>query len=163
MWYAIYTKPNKEDSIAFRLQDIGLGVLNPKIKLKKFRNKKLVEVIEPLFPCYLFAEFDKEKYSHLIKYTRGVRYIVGKDNPLSVHDEIIHSIKERMTDGNIIIPKPQHFKEGDRVVIREGPFKNFYGIFEREIKGKERVMILLEVLHYRIELDRYLLDKASIE
>lgn len=161
MWYAIYTKPNKEDCIAVRLQDIGIQVLNPKIRLKKFRSKKLVEVIEPLFPCYLFAEFDKDKYSHLIKYTRGVRYIVGKDNPITVHEEIILSIKERMTEGNIIIPCPQHFKTGDRVLIKDGLFRNFYGIFEREIRGPERVMILLDTLYYKVEVDGSLLDKAD--
>jgi transcriptional antiterminator RfaH len=161
MWYAIYTKPNKEDSITVRLQDIGIEILNPKIKSKKFKSSRLIEVIEPLFPCYLFANFEKNKYFHLIKYTRGVRYIVGKNNPLSVHEEIIRSIKERMVHGNIIIPKPQHFERGDRVMIKDGPFRDFYGIFEREIRGSERVMILLEALYCRIELDSSLLNKAG--
>lgn len=78
MWYAIYTKPRKEDSVAFQLQNIGIEVLNPKLKLKKYKNNRFLEVIETLFPCYLFAHFEKDKYSHLITYTKGVRYIVGK-------------------------------------------------------------------------------------
>jgi transcriptional antiterminator RfaH len=72
MWYAIYTKPGKEDIVAFRLQGIGLEVLNPKLKIRKYKRNKLVDVTEPLFPCYLFANFDKEKFTHLITYTRGV-------------------------------------------------------------------------------------------
>ncbi len=158
-WYAIYTKPKKEDSIASRLQDIGIEVLNPKLKVRKFKSNRLSEVIEPLFPCYLFANFDKDKYSHLITYTRGVRYIVGKSNPIIVHDEIINTIKESMEDGNIVIITPQRFEKGERVLIREGPFKDFYGIFERAVKGPERVMILLETIHYRLELDSYFLTK----
>ena len=159
MWYAIYTKPGKEDSVAHRLQGIGLEILNPKLKTKKYKRNKFVEVVEQLFPCYLFASFDKEKYAHLITYTRGVRYIVGKKNPVVVYDEIIDAIKEGMEEGDIVVIKPGRFEKGDKVYIREGPFKDFYGIFEREIKRKERVMILLEVIHYRVELDTQFLMK----
>ena len=160
MWYAIYTKPGKEDIIAYRLREIGMEVLNPKLKIRKYKRNKLVDVTEPLFPCYLFANFDKEKFTHLITYTRGVRYIVGKKNPIVVHDEIIHTIKEGMEEGDIIVIKPMRFQKGDRVLIREGPFKDFYGIFEKEIKGPQRALILLETIHYKIELDNYLLTKV---
>jgi len=159
MWHAIYTKPGKEDTVAFRLQGIGIEVLNPKLKSKKYKRNKIVEVLEPLFPCYLFANFDKEKYTHLITYTRGVRYIVGKRNPVVVVDEIINTIKGSMEEGNILVVKPQRFEKGVRVLIKEGPFKDFYGIFEKEVKGHERVMILLETLNYKLELDSWVLNK----
>jgi transcriptional antiterminator RfaH len=159
MWHAIYTKPGKEDSVAFRLQGIGIEVLNPKLKSKKYKRNKIVEVIEPLFPCYLFANFDKEKYTHLITYTRGVRYIVGKRNPIVVFDEIINTIRGSMEEENIVVVKPQRFDKGDRVLIKEGPFKDFYGIFEKEVKGYERVMILLDAISYKLELDSCVLKK----
>ena len=160
MWYAVYTKPKKEDSVAFLLQNIGLEVLNPKIKFRKFKRNKLTDVIEPLFPCYLFANFDKDKYAHLITYTRGVRYIVGKKSPVAVQDEVINVIKDGIEDNNIIVIKPSTFKNGDKVLIKDGPFKDFYGIFEKEIKGHERVMILLETIQCRLELDSYFLAVA---
>jgi transcriptional antiterminator RfaH len=159
MWYAIYTKPGKEDPIAYRLEGIGIEVLNPKMKFKKYKRNKLIEVIEPLFRCYLFANFDKEKYAHFITYTRGVRYIIGKSNPIVVYDEIINTIKEGMEDGNIVVIRPRRFEKGDRVLIKDGPFKDFYGIFEKETRGPERVMILLDMIHYGLELDSCLLTK----
>lgn len=160
MWYAIYTKPGKEDTIAYRLEGLGIEVLNPKIKFKKYRRNKLAEVVEPLFPCYLFANFEKEKYTHMITYTRGVRYIVGKTNPIVVHDEIIDTIKEGMEAGNIIVVKPRRFSKGERVLVKEGPFKDFCGIFERETRGPERVMVLLDMIHCKLELDSCLLAKT---
>jgi transcriptional antiterminator RfaH len=160
MWYAVYTKTKKEDSVAFLLQNIGLEVLNPKIKFRKFKRNKLTDVIEPLFPCYLFAYFDKDKYSHLITYTRGVRYIVGKKSPVVVQDEVVNLIKDGIEDNNIIVIKPSTFRNGDKVLIKDGPFKDFYGIFEKEIKGHERVMILLETMQCRVELDSYFLAVA---
>jgi len=71
-WYAIYTKPRHEQPVATRLQDIGIEVLNPQLKSKKYKYDGLKEVTEPLFPCYLFAHFTKNAYSHFISYTRGV-------------------------------------------------------------------------------------------
>lgn len=161
MWYVLYTKPAKEDAVTFRLKDIGIEVLNPRLSLTKFKRNRLVKTIEPLFPCYLFANFEKDRYSHLITYTRGVRYIVGKDNPITVNDEIIRSIMERMKADGIVALEPQGFQRGERVYIRDGPFRRFYGIFEREIKGSERSMILLETLNYRVELERGLLSKPD--
>lgn len=160
MWYAVYTKPKNEDSVAFLLQNIGLEVLNPKIKLRKFKRNRLTDVLEPLFPCYLFANFDKDKYAHLITYTRGVRYIVGKKNPIAVQDEVVNVIKDEIEDNNILVIKPSTFKNGDKVLIKDGPFKDFYGIFKKEIKGHERVMILLETIQCRVELDSYFLAEA---
>ncbi len=157
-WYAIYTKPRNEDIIAYRLKGIGIDVLNPKLKSKKYQRNKLSEVIEPLFPCYLFAHFDS-KYFHMISYTRGVKYIVGKSNPIVVPDEIADTLKEQMEEGNVIVIKPQRLEKGNRVLIKEGPFKDFYGIFERETRGLERVMILLEAINCRLEIDSCLVKK----
>lgn len=160
MWHAVYTKPGKEDSVAFLLQHIGIEVLNAKIKSKKYRKHRFTDSIEPLFPCYIFADFEKEKYSHLITYTRGVRYIVGKGNPVIVNEEVINAIKENLEDNHMVVVKPRKFEQGDRIRVMEGPFKDFYGIFERETRGMERVIILLDTLHFRLELDSCFLAVA---
>ncbi len=160
MWYAIYLKSGKEDSVSSHLKNAGIEVINAKLKIKKFKNNRLTEVIEPLFPCYIFANFDKDKYSHMITFTRGVRYIVGKSNPLVVSEDIIQAIKENMNENNFVIIKPRKFSKGEKVIIKEGPLKNFYGIFEKELKGPERVMILLETLNYKVEIDGSYLEIA---
>jgi transcriptional antiterminator RfaH len=160
MWYAIYTKPGREDSVAFLLKNIGINVLNPKLKSKKYKKNRAVELVESLFPCYLFAEFDKERYAHLVSYTRGVRYIVGKKDPVKVYEEVIDTIKEGMEENGIITVRPLEFKRGNRILIKDGPFKDFYGIFEREIRGPERVMIFLSMLNHRLELDGCFLSAA---
>lgn len=158
-WHAIYIKPKCEDSIAIQLRNAGIETLNPKIRTKKFIRRKYIFVIEPLFPNYIFASFDSEKQGHMIKYTRGVRFIVGKQNPLAVPQEIIEAIQKRM-QGDIVTPAPEKLEKGDRVLIKEGPFVNFYGIFERDIPGKERAMILLEALHSKVEIESLSIRKA---
>ena len=158
-WYAIYTKPKCEDSTARLLSNAGIETLCPKIRVRKRIRGRYTEVTEQLFPSYLFAFFDKDKQAHMIKYTRGVKYVVGKESPLIVHPEIIDAIKERM-QGDIVAPVPEDIGRGERVLIKEGPFKDFYGIFERDIPGKERSMILLEALHCAMDIEKRSIRKA---
>lgn len=134
------------------ISNAGIETLNPRIRIRKYLRKKYTDVVEQLFPSYVFACFDSEKHLHMIKYTRGVRYIVGKSIPIAVPPEIIETIREQMQDG-IVTPMPENLEHGDRVLINEGPFKDFYGIFQRNVPGRERVMILLEALHSRLEIE----------
>jgi len=158
-WYAIYTKPKCEDSVSHLLAHAGIETFSPKIKMLKRVRGKYVDVIEQLFPSYIFAFFDEKTHSHMVRYTRGVKYIVGKENPLIVHPEIIGAIQERM-EGGIVIPAPENLERGDRILIKEGPFKDFYGIFEREMPGRERAMILLEALYCKVDIDKRSIKKA---
>lgn len=158
-WYVVYTKPKAEDATALLLNNAGLETLNPKIRVRKYFRSKYVSVLEPLFPCYIFSCFNIERHTHMIKYTRGVKYIVGKEKPLPVFPEMIDAIKDRM-EGDIVKPFPATFEKGERVLIKEGPFKDFYGIFERHIPGKERVMILLDALHCKIDIESLSVNKA---
>lgn len=158
-WYAIYTKPRAEESTARLLINAGIETLNPKIRIRKYTRKKYTEVVEQLFPCYIFAFLDREKHIHMISYTRGVRYIVGKERPIEIPPELIEALRERM-EGDVVIPVPENFEPGDRVQVKEGPFMDFYGIFERNISGRERVMILLDVLHVKLEVEKQSIGKV---
>ncbi len=158
-WYAIYTKPKAEGAVAQLLSNAGIETLNPKIRIRKYVRRKYVEAIEQLFPCYLFAFFDEGEQEHMIRYTRGVKYIVGKEHPLTVHPQIIEVIRERM-EGDIVEPLSEKFDSGERVLIKEGPFKDFYGIFERHIPGRKRATILLEALYCRLEVENRSLGKV---
>jgi len=159
-WFAVYTKPKQEDAVACRLEDVGLEILNPKLRSRKYRHSKFTDVIEPLFPCYLFASFDENREFRLVNYTRGVRYILGKNSPVIVPEGIIDVIKQNMEGDSVVKIKPENLKKGDKVKIKDGPFKDLCGIFERETKGPERVLILLDTIAYKLELDSRSLVKV---
>jgi transcriptional antiterminator RfaH len=159
-WYAVYTKSRAEETVVNLLNQAGIETLNPKLLIRKFWRGRYSELIEQLFPCYIFAFFDAESQTHLVSYTRGVRYVVGKEMPRPVPSEIIATIMERMEDG-VVTPAPEAFMRGERVLIKEGPLKDFYGVFERNVTGKKRAMILLDTLHCRLEVESRSLKKAE--
>jgi transcription antitermination factor NusG len=62
-----------------------------------------------------------------------------------VSDEIMHALRERCP-GGIAEMEWMNAKPGDVVRINEGPFSGLEAIFERKLKGSERVAVLLEIL-----------------
>ncbi len=158
-WYALYLKQGHENAVSIRLAGAGIETLNPLLRQKKFRSRRIVETVEPLFPCYIFARFDPSAHFRMISYTRGVRYIVGGGSLMSVPEEIIVSIRDKM-EGGLIALKPEEIKEGGQVVIKDGPFGGFYGIFKRYTKGSERCLVLLEALGWTLETDNCMITRA---
>ena len=158
-WHLIYTKPKSEDLVEHKLRTAGFEVLNAKLKQRRYLRRKLQDAVSPLFPCYIFARFDTLNDYRLIKYTRGIKKIVGGEwMPSVVPDEIISSIWEREEQG-VITVMPPSFEEGEEVLIKDGPFKDFEAVFQKEIKGIERVSILLKAINARLIVDGYTLVK----
>ncbi|WKZ33976.1 MAG: transcription termination/antitermination NusG family protein [Thermodesulfobacteriota bacterium] len=152
-WYLIYTKPRCEDNVETMLSGAGIAVLNPKIKERKYLRRKPVEAVSPLFPCYVFARFDKLRDYHMVKYTRGVkRVLCNEDGPAEISDKVVEAIISRMEKG--IITVKTSFAPGQAVYIRRGPFEGFTAIFEHEMSGMERVSILLKTINMRLVIDR---------
>ena len=158
-WYVIYTKPKAEDIVSQKLRQAGLEVYNPKMRVKKYVRNRYCEAIEQLFPCYLFARFEADKYLWMITYTRGVKKVVGgRNTPWPVADGVIDFIRSHEKDG-FIIRRCEEIREGDTVKIAEGPLKGLTGIFKQIIKGTERVLLLLNAIEYQAKV---VLDRASL-
>ncbi|HXW68201.1 MAG TPA: transcription termination/antitermination NusG family protein [Dissulfurispiraceae bacterium] len=152
-WYVIYTKPRQEDNVEESLARASVEVFNPKLRRKRLIRGKYRHVIRPLFPNYLFAKFDPSLQYNMVKYTRGVSSIVGNRGlPWPVSEDIIDIIKSRLNEEGLIVITPD-IKVGDKVEITEGPFRGFIGIFEREMKDSERIIVLLNTVEYRASLD----------
>lgn len=158
-WYCVYTKQKKEDSVCQLLASAGFNCFNPKIKRKKYFRNKIKEIIESLFPCYIFTSLIYPKHYKLITYTRGVRKIVGFPKPKEVPLEIINFFQQAEVEGYIKIKK--NFKAGEKVEIFTGPFKGLLGVFDHELKGSERVAILLNTLSSaRVVIDKEFISRA---
>lgn len=155
-WFLAYTKPKCEDSVSYKLETAGFEVLNPKIKERKYYRRKLSDIVSPLFPCYLFVKFDKLRDYHLIRYTRGLKWLLGNEaGPSEVPQQIIDSIAVRL-EGGIITVRPA-FSPGDIVYMKGGAFEGIEAVFEREMNGIERVSILLKAINIRVVVDGRLL------
>lgn len=159
-WYLVYTKPKNEDSVSDKLSRCGFEIFNPKIKERRCVRRKVREVVSSLFPCYVFVKFEIPKSYRLIKYTRGIKRVVGTESaPSPVNESIIESVRRRMEDG-VLSMTPCTFTPGERVEIKAGQFEGLNAIFEREMQGSERVCVLLQAVNAKIVVDGAFIQKA---
>jgi len=145
-WYLVRTKPGKERWVQDQLIAILPEVFLPLLEARTPRWGRLAWSIVPLFPCYIFAQFDLHQRYFDIKYMPGVQGIVSAgSDPLAVPIQVVEEIKRRGVDGVVKI-EPREFDNGERVRVVDGPFRGFAAIFERYLSGAERVAILLSAV-----------------
>lgn len=165
-WFAIHTNPRQEDRADQNLRAWNVKTFSPKIRERRFNpfTGDPTYLIAPLFPRYIFAHFNVSDAYHKIRFTRGVESLVGAGgNPAPVDQSIIDAIKSRITlDGFVTLNEV--LNPGDPVLIHSGPLSNFTGVFEREMKGPDRVRILLETVNYtaHVIVDREMVKRATV-
>ena len=162
-WYAIHTHSQQEERADANLKTLHLETLAPRLKdrhLSSFGGESLYKT-KPLFPRYIFARFACAGMLSKVGFTRGVSSVVNfGDGPAPVEDEIIELIRSRVDDEGCVIT--EEFRCGDKVKIYNGIFRSLTGIFEREVKATNRVILLLGALSYqgRIEVDSEFVQKV---
>ncbi|MCA1568246.1 MAG: hypothetical protein LC803_21895 [Acidobacteria bacterium] len=166
-WYAIHTHVQQENRAASNLEAWGVETFSPLYKECRYNQFTGAPTYfsRHFFPRYIFARFDAAALLHKICRTRGVHSVVSFGNgPVSIDDEVILFIKERMgADGFIKIG--EELKPGDQVKIKAGPLKNLTGIFECKMNATDRVQVLLKAIDYqcRIQVDKSIIEMAAKE
>lgn len=142
-WFVLNTKPKKEYQVERLFTEGGIRVYFPKY----LHEKK----VKPFFPGYGFIYFDFPAQYQLVRYTRGVKRVIGHDvGPIPLEIGIIEKIKSRELEGYIELNKFGLNPEiGDEIEVMEGPLKGMRGLFHRELTDKERVLILLNYVSYQ--------------
>lgn len=147
-WYLLYCKRGQLERAQQHLERQAVNCLTPMITLEKIVRGKRTAVSEPLFPNYLFVEFDPEViHTTTINATRGVSHFVRfgatpATVPVPVITQLAHYQPEGVTD-------PQTPYPGDSVVITEGAFEGLKAIFT-EPDGEARSMLLLNLLNQQV-------------
>jgi transcriptional antiterminator RfaH len=162
-WYVIQTKPKKEKEAESYLSIKGLKIFSPLIESFAQRRGRFSKEIKPLFPNYIFGNFDPIADYTLVKYGKGVNKIVsfGTD-PTPISEVVVEGIMNRIDPTGIVRLKVD-LRANDPVRVKSGPFRDFLGIFEKWLPEKERVRILLNLIGYQpqIELHYSMVEKVA--
>src|SRR5579885_3641651 len=145
-WYLVRTKPQKERWVKDQLNNVAAEAFLPLLRSRIRCFGRMMTVVKPLFPCYLFARFNlKERYFD-VKYTAGVHSLVSVGGePVVVPVSIVDEIKRRGVDGIVELPR-RKLAPGQKIRIVDGPFRDIEAIFDRYLSGSERVAILLDAI-----------------
>lgn len=146
-WYLLYCKRGQLLRAKDHLERQAVHCFSPMRMAEKTVRGKVSQVEEPLFPDYLFVEFDPENiHTTTISATRGVSHFVRFGSlPTTVPVGVIHGLQQAQSAAqpaeDIALPQP-----GDKVLITEGTFEGLQAIFS-EPDGEARSMLLLNLLN----------------
>lgn len=149
-WYALRSKPRKEDAAWRQVLSQGFAVFYPRLRVHPVnpRSRKL----RPYFPGYMFVRADLSQVGlsvfQWMPHTLGLISFGGE--PVAVPDYLIQALEKRVEEVNAAGGEVFHgLKPGDVVWINEGPFRGYEAIFDARLPGNERVRVLLEFLGNR--------------
>ncbi len=153
-WFIVNSKPKQEFDAEKHLRTLDIDVYLPVYNKKVKKNRGKVDRITPLFSGYLFARFDIDEFYQKVRYTHGVKSLLGCNEYLwTLADEKIQDIKSRESGGLVMLRRREEsFRQGDRILIDEGDFEGWEGIFQEELPDRERAMILLTNVHFSSKL-----------
>lgn len=164
-WYVVHTHPQHEERASLNLRNWGIETLTPKVQVNKYNEftNKPTRMSRHLFPSYIFGRFRFNAEYHRVRFTRGVHSVVTfTGTPSPVEDEIIDLIRARIGMDGFVKPH-EELKAGDAVIIKDGRFRDLYGVFDREMQDSERVRILLNTVNFQahVVVDRTAVEKFS--
>jgi transcriptional antiterminator RfaH len=154
-WYLVYCKARQEDTAAQGLEEQGYSVYLPKLKLRRRRSRGMVDVVQPLFPRYLFVAPGNEEQSIApVRCTAGVTKLVRFGTEyLPVLGDVVDALQAREDPGTgchrLAAP---NMRRGEPVRIQTGPFAGIEAIFEAQ-SGRDRVIVLMELLGQKVRAD----------
>jgi len=162
-WYALRSKPRKEDIVWRQVLSQGFEVYYPRLRVHPInpRSRKVVAY----FPGYLFVQTDIEQVGvsmfQWMPHTLGLVSFGGE--PAAVPDHLVQAIHQRVDQINIAGGEVfDGLKPGEVVWISDGPFRGYEAIFDARLPGNERVRVLLEFLGNRRKV-AVILEAGQIE
>jgi transcription elongation factor/antiterminator RfaH len=150
LWYAMRSKPNKEDFLARQLESHGVEVFFPRLRVTPVnpRSRKM----RPYFPNYIFVHVDLELINASnLRWMPGASGLVSfGGEPASVPDFLIAAIQRQVDHLNVSTRNlTDGLQSGDPVIIQDGPFAGYEAIFDTRLSGQDRVRVLLNLLQRR--------------
>lgn len=161
-WLVVNTKTNSEKKAFENLKRQNFNVFFPKIKKQLNLTHKHKIVLKPLFPGYLFVEFNN-KYNWLkINSTYGVSKIVQfGERPLYIPIEFLKDLKKKC-DQNDICNNQIFLQKGDKIKINKENGSPIDAIFE-EFVDLKRSFVLITILNreLRTSVENNIIEKIN--
>jgi transcription antitermination factor NusG len=154
-WRVVQTQRHKERVAGARLAQCGLENYVP--LLRQWPRPVVGSEVGPMFPGYIFVRSATEDF-HRVMRTPGVRaFVAFRDgDPASLDDSVIAFLRSREQADGVISAEP--LPSGSAIAITDGPLRGVVAVLERRLTGRQRVLVLLEILQRetRVELpDRW--------
>ncbi len=150
-WFALQVRSRWEGSTALLLSGKGYQTLLPTYQTKKRRNGRLRQLNAPLFPGYVFCQFDALNRLPILV-TPGVIAVVGRGRvPVPVDDAEISGIQAIVSSGLPAEPWP-YLEIGQKIRIESHALYGLEGVLIK-VKGNHRIVVSVSLLRRSVSLE----------
>lgn len=148
-WWVLQSRPRCEkkvrDCLLPHVEDLFLPC---RASRRQYASKSIVFQV-PLFPGYLFAQFDVTRKSELFQLAPLAGLIPVSDQKTFLDQ--IEGLKQALENSDRITPCP-FITTGKRVRITSGKFKGIEGIVRRR-SGKSKLVLSIDILQQSVEVE----------
>lgn len=149
-WFVVQLKANSIKIAERNLKRQLFNTFIPYERIKSLRPHKNSTELKPLFPGYLFVEFERSNMDwHKIKNTYGVSRILSCNNlPELLPGELIAELKVLTYKNKKSLPT---YTNGDKIILPSGPFAKFVATIDKVDKDS-RIYLLINFLGVETKL-----------
>ena len=149
-WYALYTLPRHEKSIADHLTRQGIETYLPLYTLARKWNHRLVQLELPLFPGYVLVNILITEKVRVLSHPGVIRLVGFNGTAIALPDGEVERLKSLLS---VWKAEPYPFlTAGKQIRVKSGPFANLEGQIIRR-KGKMRLIVSLQLIQQAIVLE----------
>tara|TARA_B110000438_G_scaffold243170_1_gene243091 strand:+ start:649 stop:1161 length:513 start_codon:yes stop_codon:yes gene_type:complete len=150
-WFLLQTKVKQEQRAAENLERQDVVSFCPMIRVDKISRGRRAEVLDVLFPGYLFVQLGESSVSTTaVRSTRGVsHFVTSAGAPIKVPQGLVEQLRQRVTaDADVVMS--QLPKSGAKMQVIDGPFKGLNAVFT-EPDGNNRAIVMVTLLSQQVK------------
>ena len=156
-WYIVQTFSGYEDkaktALEQRIDAEGVGddfeeIYIPTETVVEMKNGKRREKQKKFYNGYIFVKMRlSDRAWHTVKNTPKVMGFVGgnQSKPSPVPESEVKQISDRIEEGTLSAEPTYTYKQGDKIRVIEGNFKDFTGTIEEVQEDKEKLRVFVEI------------------
>jgi transcriptional antiterminator RfaH len=150
-WFLLQTKVKQEQRAAENLERQDVASFCPMIRVDKISRGRRSEVLDVLFPGYLFVQLGESSVSTTaVRSTRGVsHFVTSAGAPIKVPQGLVEQLRQRVAaDADVVMS--QLPKSGAKMQVIDGPFKGLNAVFT-EPDGNNRAIVMVTLLSQQLK------------
>jgi transcriptional antiterminator NusG len=161
-WYAVYTYPRHEKSVADHLQISGVETFLPAFTTVSQWKDRRVTIEAPVFPGYVFFRAKLDQRGRVLSAPGAIRILSFGGAPAPIPDSEIEGIK-LCTDLGVQLEPCSAFEVGDLVRVRSGLLEGLEGRIS-QLKNKRRLIVPITLINQSmaVEVDVDLLEFIKV-
>ncbi|WP_035759594.1 UpxY family transcription antiterminator [Flavobacterium tegetincola] len=140
-WYALYTKPRKEQKVAQQLEQLGFTVYLPlKTEVRQWSDRKKT-IVTPLFTSYVFIQIEEAKRTEVFIIDGVLNYVFWLGKPAVIRNGEMQMMQNQIGKPNTALVVTT-LQPGEQLYLKEGIFKGQEATVEYVSNQKTHLYLL---------------------